>query len=227
MIRVQAFGPLGWDWTQLGQMVRIGLPNAISMVLFPVVYMVLVRIPAAYGDHQVAALRIGHTVEGMSFFLAIGVSQATATLVGQNLGAGKPARAARFAWASAGLVSAVVALFSVAFYFWAEPIAAVFDPQAATVAAGAVYLRILAVSQVFMGLEIVFGGGFNGAGNTGPPTMVAVPLNLARIPLAYWLADSLGWGVAGVWWAISGTSIVKGALMTGLFSLGRWSRQRV
>ncbi len=226
-LRVPLLAGVGWGFRQLVAMARIGAPHSVSMVLFPVTYMILVRIPASYGPHQVAALRIGHTVEGMSFFLAIGVSLATATLVGQCLGAERPGRAARFAWATAGLTSAVLAVFSLAFFFLAEPIAAVFNPSPDTIAAGATYLRILAVSQVFMGLEIVLGGGFNGSGHTVPPMAVAVPWNLARIPLAYWLVDDLGWGVIGVWWAISSTSIVKGVLVSGWFGLGSWKRQQV
>ena len=125
------------------------------------------------------------------------------------------------------LTACVLAVFSVAFFFLAEPIATVFNRSPDTVFAGATYLRILAVSQVFMGLEIVLGGGFNGAGHTVPPMAVAVPWNLARIPLAYWLVDELGWGVVGVWWAISGTSILKGVLVSGWFALGSWKRRQV
>jgi Na+-driven multidrug efflux pump len=226
-IRLCQASDCDWHWPTAATVIRIGLPNAFSMTLFPFVYMVLIRIPVQYGAHQVAALRIGHTVEGMSFFLAIGCSMATATLVGQNLGAGKPERAARAAWLTASLVSAVLAVFSLAFGLLPESIAAIFTPEPATVQASAVYLRILAFSQVFMGLEIALGGGFNGAGDTVWPMLVNVPLNLLRIPAAYLLADSLGWGVTGVWWAISGSSVLKGLLLTGLFASGRWARRRV
>ncbi len=226
-IRVHLLERVSWGWSQLLAVVRIGAPHGLSMVLFPGVYMVLVRIPASYGAHQVAAIRIGHTVEGMSFFLAIGVALATAALVGQNLGAGKPARAGRFAWSAAGLTSAVLLVFSSCFFLLDEEIASVFSGDPQTVTAGATYVRILAWSQVFMGLEIVLGGGFNGAGHTLPPMLVAVAFNLARIPLAYALADGLGWGVEGVWWAISGTSIIKGLLLVVLFSTGGWARRQV
>jgi Na+-driven multidrug efflux pump len=152
---------------------------------------------------------------------------ATAALVGQNLGAGKPRRAGRFAWSAAGLTAGVLLLFSIGFFLLDEQIASVFNRDPQTVAAGATYVRILAWSQVFMGLEIVLGGGFNGAGHTLPPMLVAVTFNLARIPLAYALADGLGWGVEGVWWAISGTSILKGLLLVVLFGTGGWARRQV
>lgn len=217
----------GWNWRLFGTILRLGLPHAFSMTLFPLVYMVIVRIPAQFGAHQIAALKVGHTVEGMSFFLALGFMIATSTCVGQNLGANKPQRAKKAAWTATGIVAVILFLFSICFWFLARPISAVFSPDPATIQAGAAYLRILAFSQVFMGLEIVLGGGFTGAGDTFPPMLVAVPFNLLRIPAAYFLSGTLGMGVIGVWWAISGSSIAKGIALSFLFVRGRWMLKKV
>ena len=217
----------GWDWRMFGQILRIGLPHAFSMTLFPFVYMVVLRIPAQYGSHEIAALRIGHTAEGMSFFLSLGFMIATSTCVGQNLGAGKPERAARAAWAATAITAVILLFFSVAFRLAPHAISAVFTADPQTIAAGAVYLQILAWSQVFMGVEIVLGGAFTGSGDTLPPMLVAVPLNLARIPAAFWLADTVGMGVHGVWWAISGTTILKGILLALWFLRGKWAKKSV
>jgi MATE family, multidrug efflux pump len=227
MIQLDLAGTEKWRWDRFWQILRLGIPNAISLTLFPAVYIFIVRIPAEFGAHQIAALRVGHTVEGMSFYLALGFSMAAATCVGQNLGAQKPERAARSVWVATALVSGILLAFSFCFYFLARQTAAIFTPDAETIAASAVYLQILAWSQLFMGIEIAVDGGFNGAGNTVPPMLINTPLNLARIPIAYFLAFTLDWGVVGVWWAISGTSIVKGVLNAGWFALGRWKEQRV
>ncbi|MEJ2726490.1 MAG: MATE family efflux transporter [Deltaproteobacteria bacterium] len=189
--------------------------------------MVITRLPAHYGPEYVAALRIGHTVEGLSFFLALGFSIATATCLGQNLGARQPERAERCGWISAGIVAVVLFVLSLFFFFFAHEISAVFTPDSNTVSASATYLKILAVSQVFMGAEIVLGGAFSGAGDTVPPMAIFVPLNLARIPMAYLLAGPVGLGVSGVWWAISGTSIFKGLVIAFWFSRGRWKSKSV
>jgi Na+-driven multidrug efflux pump len=93
--------------------------------------------------------------------------------------------------------------------------------------ASAVYQKILARSQVFMGLEVVLGGAFSGAGDTVPPMAVFVPFNLARILLAYLLAGPAGFGVDGVWWAISGMSIVKGLLIALWSYRGGWKHENV
>ena len=226
-LRIRPREITGWNWDFFLSTLRIGLPNAVSQTLFPMVYMILTRLPASYGPEHIAALRIGHTVEGISFFLALGFSIATATCVGQNLGAGKPARAARSAWMASGMVTGFLAVFSLLFYLFSASISSVFSPDPGPIRAGAAYLEILAVSQVFMGIEIVLGGAFSGAGDTVPPLAILGPLNAARIPLAYWLAGSAGLGINGVWWAISGTSILKGLVIAFWFARGRWKRKRV
>ena len=113
------------------------------------------------------------------------------------------------------------------FYVFSRQIGGVFSPETATIEASAAYLRILSISQLFRGLEIVLGGAFSGAGDTVPPMALFVPLNLARIPLAYLLSGFTGLGIEGVWWAISGTSILKGVLVVVWFYRGRWQRKRV
>jgi putative MATE family efflux protein len=226
-LRLQFGKTSGWDWRLFGSALRIGLPSAISQVLFPVVYMVITRLPAAYGAKYIAALRIGHTVEGISFFLALGFSIAAATCLGQNLGANKPERAERSGWIATGIVVVILFVFSVFFYFMPNRIGAVFTPDPDTIGASATYLRILAISQAFMGIEVVLAGAFSGAGDTVPPMAIFVPLNLARIPSAYFLAGTVGLGVSGVWWAISGTSIVKGLVIAFWFYRGGWKAKKV
>ena len=217
----------GMDWGLFISTLRIGLPNAVSQELFPLVYMIVTRLPAAYGPQYIAALRIGHTVEGISFFLALGVSIATATCLGQNLGANRPARAARAGWIATGIVVAVLFVFSVLFFLFSRQIGSVFSPDLDAIVASAAYLEILAFSQIFMGIEIVLEGAFSGAGNTVPAMVITVPLNLARIPMAYVLAGFFGLGINGVWWSISGSSIAKGLVMAFWFSRGRWKRKKV
>lgn len=226
-IGLQLGSTTGWDWRLFGSTLRIGLPNTVSQVLFPLVYMIITRIAAAYGPKYIAALRIGHTVEGVSFFLALGFSIATATCLGQNLGAQKPDRAERVGWIATGIVVAILFVYSVFFYFLSRQIGAVFTPDLDTIGASATYLEILAISQVFMGIEVVLAGAFSGAGDTVPPMAIFTPLNIARIPAAYFLAGSVGLGVSGVWWSISGTSIMKGLIIAFWFYRGRWKRREV
>ncbi|MGD8227248.1 MAG: MATE family efflux transporter [Desulfobacteraceae bacterium] len=216
-----------WDWRLFGSTLRIGVPNTVSQVLFPLVYMIITRIVAAYGPIYIAALRIGHTVEGVSFFLALGFSIATATCLGQNLGAQRPDRAERAGWIATGIVVVILFVYSVFFFFLSHQIGAAFTPDPDTIGASATYLEILAISQVFMGIEVVLAGAFSGAGDTVPPMAIFTPFNIARIPAAYLLAGTAGLGISGVWWAISGTSIIKGLIIAFWFYRGRWKRRKI
>ncbi len=227
VLKLEAGNISGWDRRLFLDVIKIGLPSTVSRTLFPFVYMVITRLPAEFGPEYIAALRIGHTVEGISFFFAMGFSVAASTCVGQNLGAGSAERAEKAAWIAAGVVSLALLLFSVLFLFFPRQIAAVFSSERATMEAAAQYLVILSFSQVFMGLEIVMGGAFSGAGDTVPPMAAFVPLNISRIPAAYILCHTFGLGVLGVWWAISGSSIVKGIVISFWFGRGRWKEKNV
>src|SRR5690606_20784933 len=92
-----------------------------------------------------------------------------------------------------------------------------FIPEAGIVSKGAVYLKILGYSQLFMCIEITTAGAFSGLGNTLTPSWVSIIFTGLRIPLAMLLSSIPLLGIDGVWWSISGTSIVKGILLLGLF----------
>lgn len=226
-IHLQVRRKLAVSWNDYFEIVRIGLPRAFTGVLFSGIYMALTRVTAEFGTPQIAALRIGHIYEGLTFFTALGFSIAASTLVGQNLGAGKPQRAMRAAWAVGGIVFCFTTLVALAFRLFADELAGVFSADERVISAGASYLLILAWSQPFMSLEIVMEGGFSGAGNTLPPMLIQVPLTLLRYPAALALSFGLALGVEGVWWAISGSSILKGLLMAWWFYRGRWMRTKV
>ncbi|MDP8257176.1 MAG: MATE family efflux transporter [Candidatus Alcyoniella australis] len=208
------------------QALRIGLPQCLSNLLFAAVYIALTTLTSRVGTAAVAGLGIGHTVEQLTFFGAMGFSIAASTMVGQNLGAGQPQRAARAVWSAAGIAAGYNTLFGLAFLLIPGLIVRIFvnDPEVVRISSS--YLVILAISQPFMALELVLAGGFNGAGNTLPPTAVQIPLTLARFPIALALMH-IGLGADGIWWAISLTTIVKALCIAFLFSLGRWKHKQV
>jgi Na+-driven multidrug efflux pump len=107
------------------------------------------------------------------------------------------------------------------------PIVRLFSDDPRVIEAAAAYLRIIAISQIPMGFEIVLEGAFAGAGNTLPAMLISVPGSLARIPLAYFFARTLGWGTSGIWWAITLTTLVRGAIIFFWFSRGHWKTKKV
>jgi putative MATE family efflux protein len=197
---------------------RIGAPIALSQVSFCVVYMALTRVIAEFGTPAVAAVGIGHKTESLGYFVSVGFGFAAATMVGQNIGAGRPDRATRAAWIACGYATIAAALVTAVMLAAPVQIARVFIDDSQVIAVATEYMLIVAVSQVFMVLEIVLEGAFGGAGDTLPPLLVAGPLSIARVPAAYVLAVTLGWGVDGVWWAISLSTIFKGVFMAVWFA---------
>ncbi len=206
---------------------RVGAPIAFSGIMFSISYMLLTRVITRFGSEPLAALGLGHRIEGLAYFAAVGFSVAAATLVGQNLGAHKPERAEKAAWLSVLYTSVFLLIVSFLFFFFSKWIIMFFINDPLVIDEGVRYLRIIALFEVFLGLEIVFEGAFGGAGNSLPPMLVSVPITWARIPLAIFLANMIGMGSDGVWWAISSTTALKGIIMALWFKRGHWKTKNV
>jgi len=206
---------------------RIGMPIATQQLIFVFVYWFLIRIVHQFGEDAGAAMGIGNRMESFSYLVCYGISLAASTMVGQNLGAGKPKRAARCAWTAAGAGVGVTLVMSVLFLSIPGLIASVFtaDPEVHHIAVD--YLIILGLSQFTMAIEIILEGAFSGSGDTLPPMIVSVPGSIARVPLAYFLAFGLGWGINGVWWTLTITTTVKALALALWFARGKWKQKQV
>lgn len=215
------------DFGLLWRITRIGAPIAFSGLMFSISYMFLTRVITRFGPEALAALGLGHRIEGVSYFAAVGFSVAAATLVGQNLGAEKPWRAEKAAWLTILYISIFLLLVSVVYFFFGGFIIRFFINDANVIQEGMHYLKIIALFEVFLGFEVVLEGAFSGAGNSLPPMLVAVPITWARIPLAVYLADVAGMGSNGIWWAIAVTTGLKGILLALWFLRGKWKLTQV
>jgi putative MATE family efflux protein len=209
-------------WT----LVRVGTPIAVSSFLFSVIYIVLTRIIAPFGGPPLAALGVGHRVEGLAYFTCLGFAAAASTLVGQQLGAGRPELAERAGWLSTGYTAGIVLGLSVLYLAAAPWIYRLFSPDPALMAEGAAYLRIVALLEVGMAFELVLEGAFAGAGSSIPPMLVCVPLTALRIPGAYLLSRGQ-LGTRGIYWAISVSTGLKGLVLGLWFRLNTWKKTRV
>jgi len=206
---------------------KIGAPIATSGFLFSLSYMILTRFITEFGSGLLAALGLGHRIEGLSYHVSVGFSFAASTLVGQNLGANKPDRAEKATWLTVAYISAFLIIVSFIFYFLGAHIIRFFIDDPEVIREGAQYLKIIALFEVFLGFEIVLEGAFGGAGNSLPPMLISVPLTWARIPLALLLAHTFGMGSLGIWLAISVTTGLKGIVMALWFRRGKWKVQKV
>ncbi|HPG38830.1 MAG TPA: MATE family efflux transporter [bacterium] len=221
--RMKQFINLDLIW----RIARVGAPISFSGIMFSISYMLLTRVITRFGSEPLAALGLGHRIEGLAYFTAVGFSVAAATLVGQNLGAKKPERAEKAAWLSVLYTCCLLLAVSLVFLFFGKWIIMFFINDPRVIAEGVRYLRIIAMFEVFLGMEIVFEGAFGGAGNSLPPMLVSVPITWARIPLAIVLANTLGMGSNGIWWAIAATTGLKGIIMALWFRRGGWKTKKV
>ncbi len=207
------------------KLIAIGAPVAFGGFFFSIIYVVLTRIISRFGMEAIAAIGIGHRIEGIAWFACVGFSVAASTLVGQNVGAGRLKQAAKAAWLVNGYGVLILIVVSAIYFFFPDTLMSFFTQDQAVQRLGAEYLKIVAVFEIFLALEVIMEGAFSGAGYTLPVMLVSVPITAARIPLAWFLAVRLNWGIQGIWWAIAVTTGLKGFLNALLFALGFWKRK--
>jgi putative MATE family efflux protein len=221
-------GMLQWGtprWPVLGTIVRIGAPAAATGVVFSFIYVLLTRITTQFGTPALAALGLGFRMESVVYVASVGMGAAVAAIVGQSLGAGDAARAARAGWISTGVVSAVGVAMAVASLLFAERFAGIFSDDPAVIAEAARYLRISAFSQLFLGAEVVLESAMAGAGWTLIPMLLSTGITALRLPVGAWAASQ--WGTTGLWWTIAITAALRGLVMVALWRSGRWRGAKV
>ncbi len=215
------------DLAVWGKIIRIGAPVSMITALFSAVYLFLTYFLAKYGAVPIAVVGVGNRLEGITYLIAHGLSVAAMTLVGQNLGAGKSDRAEKAAWMASGIAAGMALLIGLAFFLFPRWIFGFFTDDPTVLEEGVRFLRIVALCQGFMGVEVVMYGAFSGAGDTLPATIISTFLNALRIPAAWIVADLLGYGPVGIWWMISLSCIVRGVLLGAWFRRNRWKEKVV
>jgi len=205
-------------------MIRIGVPAAVAGFLFSVIYVLLVPVISRFGSPALAALGIGHKVEGLSYMTSVGFGLGAEAVVGQSLGAGNPKRARRAGWLAASYALSVTVIMAIAFVAFPEFIAGLFTRDGATNTDAALYLLACALAQPAIAFEETLYSSLAGAGYTVWPMLWVAVLCLIRIPLAALVAPR--WGVAGIWVVLAVTAILRGCAMTALWQWGRWDRAR-
>jgi MATE family, multidrug efflux pump len=210
---------------RIGAVCRIGLPTALTGMVFSLIYVAITRTATRFGTPALAALGIGHRVESWLYMVGVGFGAATAAVVGQNLGAGRTDRAERAGWIAVALCTALGGVACIAELTWADTLAGLFTHESAVIAEGARYLRIAAISQLAICAEIVLEAALGGAGDTLPPMIASTALTTSRIPLAAWAA--VRWGSAGIWWTISITAVGRALAMIALWRRGGWKHKSV
>jgi putative MATE family efflux protein len=191
-------------------------------------WMGLVRILTGFGSAAVAGNTIGVRIILFALLPSFGVSNAAATLVGQNLGARKPERAEAAAWKAGMYTTLCLGSVGAIFLLFAPVIVSFFttDPEVGVYAIRC--LRIVSAGFLFYGYAMVLTASFNGAGDTRTPTLInLVCMWMWEIPLAWVLAHPLGFGPTSVFIAVSVAFSTMALVAAWLFSKGTWKTNQV
>ena len=198
------------------QITRVGGPIGVSGAIFTLIYVILGRqLSALQGGAALAALAVGHRIEAVSYTITEGYAVGVATVVGQWRGAGNEERAAESAFQASRYGALSMVPLSLLAFAFAPSAASFFAPDPAVSQAAANYLRAVAWCFPFCAVEACFDGGCIGAQRTVLSMVLGVLGNGLRIPLAALFASR--YGVDGVWWAITLSTILKAPLKRWCF----------
>lgn len=227
---------LHFNMKYLNAIFKIGGPLSLQSLFLASVTMIMAKIvvEAAYGDGRpIAVQSIGAQIEALSWMTASGFATALGSFTGQNFGANNWMRIRKgfYTALKMGLVFGLVSTYL--FIFHGDFIFSLFISKQETNihSLGIVYLLILSISQIFMCLEIISSGAFNGIGKSVPVAGTSISMNASRIPLAILFTGTLAWmlpefaeyipenlvPITGVWWSYNITSILKGLILFSWF----------
>jgi putative MATE family efflux protein len=210
------------------RVLRIGYPAALESLLIQLGFFVYIVFVAQYGTGPVAAYFIGARVLALSFLPGLGFATAAGALVGQNLGAGRPADARESGWAAMRLAIGMMTAAGAIIFVAARPIATLFVDEPAVVDEAEDFIRILAVAQPMMAIDFVMGGALRGAGDTRFPLVtVLVAFYGCRLGLAWVVTHALGLPLIWLWLCVLGDFFARAALKSWRFRSGAWARVKV
>ncbi len=216
------------DPGMIWRIIRIGLPALISGIQRTASQFVLMLFMAPFGTMPVAAHAMVHKTEGLLFMPSMALGISSGVLMGQNLGARQPERAAKSAWLAVGLVEGILITISVMMLFGAEGVVRIFNTEPELVALASTFIRIACAGYAVMGFMASLMNALSGAGDTVPPMVISLIMSWGiTIPLAHFLPQATDLGVYGIRWAMVAGMASGAVAFLMYFRTGRWKRKSV
>lgn len=223
-----SLGALRLQVPTLKRLLEVSAGGVAQFLIGMASWVVLMRLMASYGSDAVAGYTIAIRIIVFCLLPAWGMANAAATLVGQNLGAGKPERAERAVWLTVKYNVWFLGALALIFGIGAPVVVSVFTAEPAVAEYGVNCLRILACGYVMYAAGMILVQAFNGAGDTKTPTWLnAVCFWVLQLPLAYWFAEGLAFGPTGVFVAMVLAEVILTVAAIVLFRRGGWQQVSV
>ncbi|MDN4165630.1 MATE family efflux transporter [Cytophagales bacterium LB-30] len=215
-------------WDIIWRLVKVSAGGTGQFLIASASWIFLVKIISHFGSDALAGYTIAIRIIVFAILPAWGMSNAAATLVGQNLGAGQPERAEKSVWRTAFFNMLFLGTLSVVFFTSADSFIRVFSTDELVVQYGKQCLQIVCLGYIFYAYGMVISQSFNGAGDTRTPTLINFfGFWLFQIPLAYLLAIVLNWGPFGAFVAISVAESSIALVSIYLFRQGKWKKTAI
>ncbi|MEX0965483.1 MAG: MATE family efflux transporter [Pseudohongiellaceae bacterium] len=212
----------------ISSLIRISVGGVSQFLVATASWVFLMQIVSDFGSAAVAGYTIAVRIVMFSILPAWGLSNAAATLVGQNLGAGLPERAEASVWHIVKYNSVYMGFASVMMLLFTRSIVGIFTDVPEVVEYAVQCLRIFAVAFVAWGAGMAIIQSFNGAGDTMTPTWINIfCFWIVQVPLAYFLALVVGLGPVGVFWSVFASDILTGIVGYLVFRRGKWKERMV
>ena len=209
-------------------LIKVSLGGIGQFIIGTSSWVFLMRIMAEFGSEVLAGYTIAIRVLMFTLMPSWGMSNAAATLVGQNLGASKPERAEQSVWKTGKYNAFFMLIVSIFYLVFAEAIIKIFSDEAQIVEYGALSLRVIAAGYVFYAYGMVIIQSFNGAGDTKTPTVINFfCFWVFQLPFAYLAALVFNWGAMGVFLAITFAEILIAVIGIIWFRKGKWKEVKV
>ena len=213
-------------WSTVRRILSIGLPASVGQSATALGFAVMLGTLARFGTAVVTTFGIGNRIISIALMPATGLGQATATLVGQNLGAEKPDRAQRSAWTGMAISAGFLIVASALVYVFRGSLVRVFIDDPEVLRLGAPMFSLTALAFPFMAVIQVVMGAYQGSGHT----LYSMFFDLfrlwgLRVPLVYVLGFTLHMGASGVWWSMLLSNLGTAVLGLGFFLTGNWKHR--
>ncbi|WP_158056220.1 MATE family efflux transporter [Halorussus halophilus] len=211
------------DLSYFKKLLTIGVPASIEGTGRALSINLLMVVVGLFPTTVVAAFGIGTRVFSVIFLPAIAVARGVETMAGQNIGAGKPDRAAAASDFAAKVMLTVLSVMAVLIWLFAQPVVAVFTDNPEVIEAGATFLRYVAPTFGAIGVMRAYTGAFRGAGKTMVAAALAIlMLGIIRLPVAWVNTQYLGMDQTGIWWAFVVSNAIGAVVAVLWFKRGTW-----